>query len=171
MRHLFAALVSLLVVAGLALGDVDVPASAHVANRTQDGQGCCAYAAAEAAALCRGYKARGLLECRIRQRKAGHDYISFEGADEALRQVGVDYVRRYWPEDCSLIAWCERAVDAGKPAIIALAWTRTEAHAVVLVMFRDDRVAYLDSNQPGRVCWMSRIELLSRWLGSALIVR
>jgi hypothetical protein len=143
---------------------VDLPTPQRVQNirAPRDGQGLCVFASLE---MCAHWENIPELKDLIHKIPNGGGWP--QKVDQVMKQLapGVQYVQ-YQGSDPTIL---ERALAIGRPPCITYGYGdfyrgQTIAHMVLLVHLDQEYGAIIDNNDPGHVTWMTRAELLARWV-------
>jgi hypothetical protein len=143
---------------------VDLPLSQHVKNfgAPADGQGLCVFASLDMAA--RWHRQRSLIDVIHRVSRGGGWP---EKVDEVMKEVAPDVVyEQYQGVDPKFL---DRAIKNGGPVCITYGYgerygMQTIYHMVLLVHLDSTSACIVDNNFPGTFEWMTRDELLRRWI-------
>lgn len=147
---------------------IDLPAAHHRRNEGgTDGAGLCVWAAIEMAGKWSNVESLAGLWATMKAQPGGGWP---ERVDRVLQEVAPDlaYVQ-YEGADPTIM---EAALRSGRAVCITYGYgefyrrrgSDTIAHMVLLVHLDATKAAIIDSNDPEHVTWMSRSELLKRWV-------
>lgn len=144
---------------------IDLPLSDHRKNEAgTDGAGLCVWASIDMLAKWGGVDELQDLFARMKRQKGG-------GWPERVARVLDELAPSlpYVQYEGSNPAILDAAMRTGRPAGITYGYgkfynNQTIAHMVVLAHLDDEFAAVIDNNNPGKWTWMSRAELLKRWV-------
>ena len=179
MKQSLFALLLLGCVSPFLFGKADVPKADRVANQNR----YCCWATIETACRHQGIRAGyGLMESR----RHDPDYVMPDGTviprnygfdevvEQKLKALGIHYVMHpSKKKDEDGIKMIRDAVNRGHGAVVFL-WdgypTTREAHAILIIDWREDSYDYIDSNKPSAIFQGPREWFLEQWTGFVLTV-